>query len=73
MYVLAIQISPLSIHRNYKVKPITDDTKIKLPIFLGIPTAAPEKLRHLFENQLVTLNDVRMADKKKEDENHSVS
>lgn len=37
---------------------ITDDIKIKLPITLGIPTEAPERLCNLFENQIVTLNNI---------------
>jgi hypothetical protein len=46
--------------------------KIKLPITLGVPTNAPEKLRHLFENQIVTLNNIRTADKILEEKKKSV-
>lgn len=71
VYFRTLKCNPLSFF-DIQVKPITDDVKIKLPIFLGVPTAAPDKLRHLFENQIVTLNDIRMADKIKEEENHLV-
>ena len=70
---LIIFKSPFNfIYFLYKAKKITDDIKIKLPIVLGVPTGAPDHLRHLFENQIVTLNDVRQADKIEEEKTHSV-
>jgi hypothetical protein len=45
---------------------ITDDIKIKLLITLGVPSNAPENLKILFENQIVTLNNIQSADKEEE-------
>ena len=43
-----------------------------MPITLGIPSEAPERLRNLFENQIVTLNNIRSTDMQEEMENDLV-
>ncbi|KAF5386243.1 hypothetical protein D9615_002652 [Tricholomella constricta] len=47
---------------------VTDDSKVKDVLVLGVPSLAPELLSVLFYNQIGTLNDIRESDEKEEAE-----
>ncbi|KAL0058524.1 hypothetical protein AAF712_014783 [Marasmius tenuissimus] len=47
--------------------PITDATKVKQQIVLGVPSFAPQEIENLFRDQIVTMVNVRNADIDEED------
>lgn len=57
----------------YQFKPITDESKVKDVIVLGIPTCSSTLLGALFYNQIAALNNIRDDDEKEERERNEVS
>jgi hypothetical protein len=73
MYVhKIICIVILTSHRRKQDKKITDDTSVKHVLVLALPSLCNEHLNILYNNQLVTLNDIRSDDAEEEQNQQKV-